>query len=114
MDPRTQTFASEPPSSPSDAIFRGIVVTFIMQTAITAALGVIGNSMGDHANAFFEYLLLTSFLVTSGTGFFVLVRDCRPLERVLVAMGYFPLMLVGYWFTGLLILLSLPGAHDSL
>ena len=114
MDTRTRTFNSETPSSPSDAIFRGIVVTFIMQTAITTALGLIGNSMGHNANMFFEHLLLTSFLVTSGTGFFILVRDCRPLERVLIAMGYFPLMLFGYWFTGLMILLSLPGAHDSL
>ncbi len=85
-----------------------------MQTAITTALGLIGNSMGHHANMFFEHLLLTSFLVTSATGFFILVRDCRPLERVLIAMGYFPPMLLGYWFTGLMILLSLPGVHDSL
>src|SRR5438552_5811820 len=114
MDPRTNTFNSESPSSPSNAIFRGIVVTFIMQTAITAALGVIGYSMGPHANEFFGKLLFSSFFVTSGTGFFILVRDCRPFERVLIAIGYFPLMLFGYWFTGLMILLSLPGVHDSL
>ena len=113
MDPRLHSFNLDL-SRTTDAIFRGIVVTFIMQTAITTAVGLIGNSMGPNANEFFGQLLFTSFFITSGTGFFILVRDCRPVERVLIAIGYFPLMLFGYWFTGLMILLSLPGVHDSL
>jgi len=89
-----------------------IVMTFIAQTAITMALGLIAIKVQQRCIG--EVFLLPSFLITSGIGSCCLVRECRPLEKLLIAVGYFPMMLIGYWFTALVILQSLPGAQGDL
>ena len=108
----TKNFDIEPTTRQWDPLFVGIVVTFAVQAAITTALGLI--AIATHQEWIGETLLVPSFFITSGVGFCFLVRSCNPIEGLLIAVGYFPLMLIGYWFSSLLILLSLPGAQGNL
>src|SRR5437870_351013 len=104
---KTHNFEIESRPCHADPMFVGIVVTFIAQTVITIALGLIANLA--HQEWIAETLIVPSFLTTAGVGFCFLVRRCNPVVGLLIAIGYFPLMLMGYWVSGLAILLSLPG-----
>ena len=85
----------------------GIVVAFVAQTAITTALALI--SVETNQPWVLGTFILPSFGVTSGVGFHYLVRECRRMEKFAIAIGYFPLMLFGYFWTGLYILLTTHG-----
>ena len=85
----------------------GVVVAFVAQTGITTALAFI--SSGTNQQWVLATFILPSFGVTSGVGFHYLVRECRRMEKFLIAIGYFPLMLLGYFWTGLFILISTHG-----
>ena len=105
-------FDPEAPQRERAALFQGLVVTFAIQSMITAGIGLIANASSHNSTG--GMLLLASFAATSTGGFYRMTRECAPLEKVLVAVVYFPTMLTGYCVSALMFLLSLPGVHGSL
>lgn len=90
---RTLASRPEPLPSAADGFLKGIVLMFLLQAAITTALGLLHWKF-EH-EWLLEKVLLASWVLTFGSGFYLLVRGCRPIEKVLVAIGYFPMTL--FW-----------------
>src|SRR5437867_1996648 len=87
----------------------GFVLPVVLQSVLTATIGLLG--IKRHWNV--ESALYLSFVITSGFGFALLTRKQSAKEKTLVALGYFPLMSIVAWVTGILILLNLPGAQGN-
>ena len=101
----------EADESQSRTLFLAVAIPFVCQAVATTTLGLIANITGQ---AWIGTMIEPSFVITSGVGFYFLVRRCRPIERVLIAIGYFPLMLIADWVTALFIGVHLPGGQGNL
>src|SRR5437667_5243281 len=81
-------------------IIFGFLLPFVFQSVLTTTIGMLG--INRHWNV--EPVLYFSFAITSGFGFAMLTRKQPAKEKILVAFGYFPLMGIAAWVTGILIL----------
>ncbi len=90
-------------------VLLGFVLPLISQSAITATLGWISIRWGWKTGV----LMFLSFAITSGAGFILLSRSYSAKDTALIAIGYFPLMLMAFYIEGLYILLNIPGAHGT-
>ncbi len=90
-------------------VLLGFVLPLISQPVITATLGWINIKWGWKTGV----LMFLSFAITSGVGFILLSRNYSAKEKALIAIGYFPMMLIAFYIEGLYILLNIPGTHGN-
>jgi hypothetical protein len=78
----------------------GFVVPIALQSAITVVLG----SLAARSKVDFLPVLFLSFAITGGVGFIFLTKLLSGVQKVFVALGYFPLMFMVFYFEALVML----------
>jgi hypothetical protein len=78
----------------------GFVLPIALQSAITAVLG----SLAASSKVDILPVVFLSFAITGGIGFIFLTKPLSGVQKLLVALGYFPLLFIVFYFEALVVL----------
>ena len=91
------------------ALLNGFLIPLMLQAIVIGIAAWFGNSRRWDI----EPVQLVAFVIATSIGFVSLVRRTSAQEKVLVALGYVPLMGMLAWIVDLLVLFSIPGAKGN-
>ena len=92
-----------------NVVMRGFLIPLILQAVVIAISAWVGNNRRWNI----EPVQVAAFVIATSIGFVSLTRHTSAQEKVLIALGYVPLMAILAWVIDLVLLFSIPGAQGN-